>query len=167
MITPEYCQVMSGYNRWQNNSLRSHVKAMSAEELHEDRGVFFSSMMATLNHILWGDLLWIARFDGGADSGVDAKDNTTLTSTKEEWDRLRFLTDARIIEWANQLSAIDLIETVTWHSFSKNSDITQPLSLCVTHFFNHQIHHRGQVHSILTAMGRETIDSDLVFMPEG
>ncbi len=167
MITREYCQSMASYNRWQNNSLRSHVGAMDEEELRADRGLFFGSMMATLNHILWADLLWIARFDGGQESGVPAQDNTVMTETKAEWDRLRFATDGRILEWARRVKAVDLVETLTWYSNSQQREFHQPMGMCVTHMFNHQTHHRGQVHAVLTGLGRETMDTDLVFLPEG
>jgi len=166
MITPEYCQAMSRYNSWQNNSLKSHVDVMAEADLRADRGVFFRSITETLNHILWADLLWVARFYGGADSGFEAKDHTAVTSTKEEWDRLRSVTDRRIIEWADQLKPVDLAQTVSWYSASKDRDISKSLSMCVVHFFNHQTHHRGQVHAMLTGMGRKTMDTDLVFMPD-
>lgn len=166
MITPEYCQTMAAYNRWQNNSLRGHIQALSEEALYAERGAFFGSIFKTANHLLWGDLLWISRFDGGPDSGVEAKDHATLTATKADWDLLRFKTDGRIVEWALGLNAVDLVGNQTWYSGVKQAEMSVSTSLCITHFFNHQTHHRGQLHAMLTAAGRETMDTDLVFMPE-
>jgi len=157
---------MARYNKWQNNSLRSHVKAMTDADLTAERGAFFGSILKTANHLLWADLLWISRFDGGADSGVGPEANTEMTTTKADWDRLRFQTDGRIVEWARSLAAIDLVGDLTWYSGVKQTDFSVPTTRCITHFFNHQTHHRGQLHAMLTAAGRDTIDTDLVFMPE-
>ena len=66
MISPDYCLEMARYNQWQNNGLRKIVKAMSDEDLRADRGAFFGSILRTLNHVMWGDILWLARFDPDA-----------------------------------------------------------------------------------------------------
>ena len=55
---------------------------------------------------------------------------------------------------------------LTWFSGLKQAEVTMPMALCVTHFFNHQTHHRGQIHAMLTAAGVETGGTDVAFMPE-
>ena len=65
MITPEYCLLMARYNRWQNAELLKSLESMTDADLREDRGAFFGSIFRTVNHLLWGDTLWISRFDGG------------------------------------------------------------------------------------------------------
>jgi uncharacterized damage-inducible protein DinB len=157
---------MAQYNRWQNNGLRDIVKTMTEDELRLDRGAFFNSIFETMNHLLWGDMLWMSRFDGGEGPSVEAKDHIKLTSNKTEWDRLRFLTDGRIDLWADTLKSVDLTGDLTWYSGMRGKDITEPKSLCVVHFFNHQTHHRGQIHAMLTAAGHKPADTDLVLMSE-
>ncbi len=49
----------------------------------------------------------------------------------------------------------------TWYSGAAGRDFTRPRMLLVTHFFNHQTHHRGQAHAMLTAAGERTGDTDL------
>jgi uncharacterized damage-inducible protein DinB len=166
VITAQYCKTMAQYNRWQNNGLRSIVKVMDGDTLRQDRGAFFNSIFETLNHLLWGDILWMSRFDGGDGPSVEAADNTRLTPNKAEWDRLRFLTDGRIVEWAAGLKAIDLTGDLSWYSGVYDKHLSEPKALCVTHFFNHQTHHRGQIHAMLTAAGQTPQPTDLAFMSE-
>lgn len=166
MITAQYCQTMAQYNRWQNNGLRAAVKAMDDGNLREDRGAFFGSIFETLNHLLWGDMIWMSRLGAGEGPSVPAADHTRLTPNKTEWDRLRFLTDGRIIEWAAGLKTIDLAGNLTWYSAMKDAEMSDPKALCIMHFFNHQTHHRGQIHAMMTAAGQTLPDTDLAFMTE-
>ncbi len=166
MITPDYCRAMAAYNTWQNKSVRRCAEALSLAELTQDRGVFFGSLMGTLNHLLWGDVLWMSRFDGGDAPSTDIPSSTDFTPTLAEWAAERIRLDARIEEWARRLHAIDLTGDLTWFSGSINADVTRPKAVCVTHFFNHQTHHRGQIHAMLTAAGQSPDRTDLVFMPE-
>ena len=109
MITPEYCRTMARYNHWQNKAVTEVVEAMSAADMTEDRGAFFGSILGTLNHLLWADLVWMARLDAGDRPGVALADSPTFAPDVREWARLRFLADGRIREWALALDAIDLV----------------------------------------------------------
>ncbi|WP_268821593.1 DinB family protein [Octadecabacter dasysiphoniae] len=157
---------MAQYNRWQNNGLRDIVKTMDEDELRKDRGAFFKSISETMNHLLWGDMLWMSRFDGGDGPSVGPEKHAQLTPNKAEWDRLRFLTDGRIIQWAEGAKSVDLTGDLTWYSGMSGKDLSEPKSLCVVHFFNHQTHHRGQIHAMLTAAGHKPQDTDLAIMSE-
>jgi len=166
VITAQYCRTMAQYNQWQNNGLRDLVKKMSDEELQADRGAFFGSIFATMNHLLWGDLIWLSRFGVGEPPSVSADKHKEMTPNKSEWDRRRFLTDGQIKEWAASLKTIDLSGDLTWYSGMNKKDMTTPMGICVTHFFNHQTHHRGQIHAMMTSAGQKPIDTDLAFMAE-
>ncbi|MGJ8590197.1 MAG: DinB family protein [Yoonia sp.] len=166
MITPAYCQTMARYNAWQNTGLRAMIAEMDRDALYLDRGAFFGSIMGTLNHLLWGDTLWISWFDGGQGPDPSIKDSVDFTPTPAVWAAERFRMDARIKLWAERVSAIDLVGDLSWHSGAMSRDFTKPIALCVVQLFNHQTHHRGQVHAMLTAMGLKPNDTDLPFMPE-
>ena len=166
MITPEYCRTMARYNAWQNNGLREIIPAMDLEELIRDRGAFFGSIMKTLNHLLWADILWFSRFDGGHGSDLSGEEGLEMTPTPAVWAADRFRMDARITLWAESVSAIDLTGDLTWYSGMMKRDFTKPKALCIMQVFNHQTHHRGQVHAMLTAAGQTPADTDLPFMPE-
>ena len=139
---------------------------MNDDGLCKDRGAFFKSIFETVNHLLWGDMLWMSRFDGGVGPSVDASQHTQLTPDKAEWDRLRRLTDGRIVEWAGAVKSVDLTGDLTWFSGMMDKELSEPKPLCVTHFFNHQTHHRGQIHAMLTAAGQTLPDTDLSIMSE-
>lgn len=167
MISPEYCVTMARYNRWQNNGLRDIVKSMSEEDLRKDRGAFFGSIFGTLNHLLWGDTLWISRFDGGQSTDASIQDSVGFTRSATDWAAERFRVDGRISEWARTVASVDLVGDLHWYSGALGRDMTKPKAICVMQLFNHQTHHRGQVHAMLTAAGHKPNDTDLPFIPEG
>ena len=157
---------MARYNAWQNDGLREMIVTLDPVELRKKRGLFFGSIFGTLNHLLWGDTLWISRFDGGAGPDVPAEDHREMTPTPAAWAADRFRMDARITLWAQSVSAIDLTGDLSWYSGMASREMSKPKALCVMQLFNHQTHHRGQVHAALTAMGLHPNDTDLPFMPE-
>ncbi|WP_299983416.1 DinB family protein [uncultured Ruegeria sp.] len=166
MITGAYACEMARYSRWQNNQLKGFLRALPSEELARDRGAFFGSIMGTANHLLWGDWIWISRFDKGPGPGGGIPDSVSLCAGIADWMPLRDTIDARITRWANTLGDTELIGSFTWHSAAIEADVTKPFAQCVIHMFNHQTHHRGQLHQMLTEAGSEAPVSDLVFLPE-
>ncbi|MEO0939855.1 MAG: DinB family protein [Pseudomonadota bacterium] len=167
MITADYVRVMARYNAWQNQQLTLLLKEQPDEVLRMDRGAFFGSIFASLNHLLWGDRMWMSRFDTESqkpDGGI--ADSTALTPTFGVWSADRFKTDGRIKLWADRLKTVDLIGELRWYSGALGRDVSKPMTLCVAHMFNHQTHHRGQVHAMMTAAGLEAPVTDLFAMPE-
>ena len=165
MISPEYCRTMVRYNSWQNDGLRRIVTEMDRAELEADRGAFFGSILGTLNHLLWADLVWLGRFDGGPRPEGSIADSPSHTRNRAEWTTQRFQTDGRMRVWADKLTAVDLVGDLTYFSGATQAEVTKPTALCVIHFFNHQIHHRGQIHAMLTAAGKTPGPTDLILMP--
>ncbi len=166
MITPDYCRMMARYNAWQNTGLRRIVQAMPVADLDADRGAWFGSIRATLNHLLWADVLWMSRFDGGTAPEVGMRASGTLTPTIGVWQAERFRTDGRITLWAERLRALDLTGTLRFRWKIGGREVVKPKDQMVAHFFNHQTHHRGQVHAMLTAAGQRPGDTDLYFIDE-
>ena len=166
MISPAYVQEMAAYNAWQNKGLRREVLALDDATLTLDRGAFFGSIFGTLNHLLWGDMLWMSRFDGGEAQSPVIAQSVAYADTIADWAERRIATDQRIIDWAAATTEADLSGDVTWFSGSINAEVTKSRAVCVTHFFNHQTHHRGQIHAMVTAAGGTPDATDLVFMPK-
>lgn len=164
MIGTAYVQMMARYNAWQNAWLIDAVGSLSAHDLRADRGAFFGSVFGTLNHLLWGDQLWMSRFDGGPGPTTGIPHSGQTEKTLPTWKAARIRTDGRITNWANTVRPAALRGDLKWYSGSMGRDVTQPTAMCITHFFNHQTHHRGQIHAMLTAAGVKTSDTDLVFM---
>ncbi|WP_227269575.1 DinB family protein [Roseobacter weihaiensis] len=168
MIDPRYVQTMARYNSWQNNQLMPVLEAMSREEVTQDRGAFFGSLLATANHLLWGDTLWMSRFDPSVEAPkVGPEGHTTLHPTAASWAADRFRMDGKIRFWADGVRALDLKGDLSWYSGTLGGQMTKPMAMAVMQFFNHQTHHRGQLHAMLTAAGQKAPVSDLIFMPEG
>jgi uncharacterized damage-inducible protein DinB len=163
MIDPAYAQTLARYNRWQNDSLYAAAASLTDAQRRQDRGAFFASIHASLNHVLFGDAIWMSRFEGvarpeGVFPGTDFCD---------DWEKLqqqRAAMDGRIVAWADGLAAAALSGELSWVSRLQNTQIIKPFWLAVTHFFNHQTHHRGQVHAMLTAAGAKPRETDLIFM---
>ena len=166
LVFPEYCVAMACYNAWQNKQLRAVFETLSEVELRRNRKAFFGSLMKTANHLLWGDALWMSRFDGGSGPDVGPEQHVEFTPTPAVWSGERFRMDARILKWADSLHAVDLKGDLTWYSGALKQNISKPLSLCIVGFFNHQTHHRGQIHAMLTAAGATAPVTDLFIMPE-
>ncbi|MFW2541605.1 DinB family protein [Primorskyibacter sp. 2E107] len=166
MITPEYCVTMARYNGWQNRQLKALFDQMSPDELTQDRKSFFGSILNTANHLLWGDRIWIARLTGGTAPAGSIADSTGLTQDATAWGVERFRTDGALLRWAERVLAVELTGPLSWYSGVQGRAVEKPLALCVSHMFNHQTHHRGQIHAMLTAAGYEAPVSDLIFMPD-
>lgn len=166
MIDRDYCVTMARYNSWQNKQLTGFLEALDPAELTRDRGAFFGSILATISHLYWGDHMWMSRFDGGSKPTQSASESTTLFPTLAVWSAERFRMDGRIRIWAENLRSVDLAGDLIWYSGISGREMSKPMAMAVTHFFNHQTHHRGQVHAMLTAAGSKAPVSDLAFMPD-
>lgn len=162
MIDPAYCQLMAYYNAHQNNGVRRVVEGMPMEELTQDRGAFFGSIFGTLNHLLWADQLWLSRF---TDAKAPGPHSLAYMPTIAAWGAERFRTDGQITEWARHIQALDLTGDLTWQAVMDKTEYTEPKSVCVVHYFNHQTHHRGQVHAMLTAAGQTLPPTDIPTLP--
>ena len=165
MITPAYLQHMARYNRWQNGSIFSAADGLSDSDRRADRGAFFTSVHGTLSHLLWGDTIWMARFDGGEPPDVSIKDSAGWVPDWDDLKSRRHAMDARIIDWSAGVPPSAIDGNLEWFSGATQRHISQPKSVCLMQLFNHQTHHRGQVHAMLTAAGAKPDDTDLPFMP--
>lgn len=165
MITPEYIRTMAAYNAWQNKSVYTAAAGLSDEERRKERGAFFGSIHGTLNHILWGDEIWMSRFAGTPKpKAASIPDSPRQIEAFEDLRRERTSFDGVIAEWARSVDTKWLGGTLTWFSVAAGRDLSAPHALLVTHMFNHQTHHRGQVHAMLTAAGAKPDDTDLMLL---
>lgn len=167
MISRAYIDTMADYNRWQNDSLYGAASNLSDAERRADRGAFFGSIHATLSHLLWGDKIWLNRFGAeGAARKSSIADSIDEGTDWQEMVKERQALDQQIIAWAQGVDETALGGDLTWYSGAVDREVSRPLALLIIHFFNHQTHHRGQVHAMLTAAGQKPDDTDLPFKPE-
>jgi uncharacterized damage-inducible protein DinB len=163
MITLDHVRTMANYNRWQNGNLYDAADKLTDAQRKEPRGAFFGSIHATLNHLLWGDQIWMNRFANTPKPKVGIPQSVAQF---EDWDDLRRerqAFDSVIIDWAATLDPSWLEGDLTWFSGAAGREVTKPKWLLVTHLFNHQTHHRGQVHCMLTQCGVRPGVTDLPF----
>ncbi|WP_172294424.1 DinB family protein [Pseudoruegeria sp. HB172150] len=165
MITKEFCRTMARYNNWQNTNLIGAADKLDDMARVRDRGAFFGSIQGTLNHILWGDTIWMSRLAGWDKPDVGIVESPRFMPDWETYKEVRSKADARILAWALALQDKSLTGNLSWFSGALNSDVERPTWICVQHFFNHQTHHRGQVHALLTASGVKPGETDLFVMP--
>lgn len=163
MFTGTYPLLMAEYNRFMNEKIYAGAATLSDEERKRDRGAFFKSIHATLNHLLWGDRAWLGRL---------AARSYPVTPAGEElfadFDRLRAARaemDGDILTWARAVTPEVLATPMTWTSRMYGVTQTHPLWVQAVQMFNHQTHHRGQVHALLTSFGIDVGPTDVPVLP--
>ncbi|MCV6590517.1 MAG: DinB family protein [Marinobacterium sp.] len=169
-------RLMAQYNQWMNETLYTAASGLTAEQLSDNQGAFFGSILGTLNHLMVGDIIWLQRFaDHPADFAALANLhhipkpsalNATLFDDIEELQMQRELLDQLIIDWCDELQPEHLSHPLTYHN-TQGIASTRPFGLLVTHLFNHQTHHRGQVTTLLSQQGIDIAITDLLaLIPE-
>jgi len=164
--------LMAKYNQLMNQRIFEASGKLSITILNEDKGAFFKSIIKTLNHIMIGDILWLKRF---------MKHPTEYTSLKqvrgflsaEKLDQIlyddislfykeRKKLDKIIIEFCNELKEEDINNALSYENLKKEKHCKNFGSL-ILHIFLHQIHHRGQVTTLLS---QESINFGETDLPE-
>lgn len=165
-ITPGFVLTMARYNTWQNLNIYETACGLTDAQRSEDRGAFFQSIAQTLNHIVWADQMWLHRLYGTERPAAPTlAAGLTQFQTWQGLTDYRRLLDERIEGWAASLSADDIDGELGWLSGATGKAMTTRRSIAIAHMFNHQTHHRGQVHAILTGFGLKPGPTDLPFAP--
>ena len=164
MITASHSQLMAQYNEWMNSRLYALCATIPEAELRRDRGAFFKSIYASLNHIMYGDLAFMSRFTGNPAEVPDL--GRDLWGSFERMRNEREALDCRILDWSKSLTPEWLEQSLTYTSKIDGKTRTVPRWVLVTHMFNHETHHRGQVTTLLTQMGLDMGSTDIPFMSQ-
>ena len=163
VISLTYARTMETYSRWMNNRLYDCCAKLSDEERKRDVGAFFKSIHGTLNHLLLGDRIWLGRFTGEpfVVKSLDQELYSDFTQLRSE----RSATDIAISDWIASLSEAGLAGELSYMSLVSPKPRRYPLWVAVTHFFNHQTHHRGQLTTLLVQRGIDPGVTDLIWLP--
>ena len=153
-------EMLAAYNAWVNERLFAAAAQVPERDYRADHGVFFHSLHGTLNHLLLGDRIWMYRFTGEGEeprvlSGILYDDFGELREA-------RCVEDARILAYIAGLDDGALAGTIRYRSTRSPTELEQRLAPLLLHFFNHQTHHRGQAHAILTRLKGEAPSFDLL-----
>ncbi len=136
-------QFLARYNALANQRIYSACAELTDAERKQIRPAFFQSIHNTLNHIMVGDRLWMARFSGNkiASTGLD-------TILYENFDQLwenRQIEDTKIEDFFQKFDETRFDQTICYRNSAGNIH-DDPIDILIMHFFNHQTHHRGQIH---------------------
>jgi uncharacterized damage-inducible protein DinB len=167
MIAPGYVQRLARYNRWQNENVYGVADSLSDAERRRERGAFFGSIHKTLSHLLWADRIWMSRFTDVPSPGASIRESVSLYPDWAALRRERSAFDTVIVGWAEGLDPAWLEGDLTWFSGAAKREVTKPKWFLVTHLFNHQTHHRGQVTTLFSQLGIDVGVTDLsALIPE-
>jgi len=169
----DHIRLMARYNQWMNSGVYEAAATLTAEQLKEDRGAFFGSLLGTLNHIMVGDIIWLKRFaqhpaDLSALSEIrqlpsPAALNTILHDDFKQLEQIRRSLDEIILNWVMQLTSEHLSDELRYTN-TRGEVSSRNLGLLVSHFFNHQTHHRGQATTLLSQLGLDPGVTDLLML---
>jgi len=167
-MNQDHCRVLARYNSWMNEKLFAVAAQLADEQRKQDRGAFFKSIHATLNHLLVADRIWMGRFTGATlavdwigPGGIRSLDQE-LYQSFEELREQRKTTDGEIQQWVAVLSPEQLAAPLRYVRQGVMWEF--PLWWSVAHLFNHQTHHRGQVSTLLMQTGHDPGVTDLLAM---
>ena len=147
MDLPAYFRMIAGYNRVANERLFERCAQLDSVEYRKQRQGSFGSIHGLLNHILLGDRIWMARFEGKGHSTPPL--NTILFDGFSGLRSARIEEDTRIEVFFEHLEADFLCRSIRYTN-SQGKEYIEEAPVAVSHFFNHQTHHRGQVHVMLS-----------------
>lgn len=164
MITPDWVRMMAAYNAEMNRRLYAAASRLPEHARIHGRGAFWGSIHGTFCHLLWGDRMWMSRFAGWPKPDRGLRDSATLEPDFAALRAAREEADAGIIAWASAVDPAWLGGELRWFSGAAQREMRRSTAVLVTHFFNHQTHHRGQAHAMLTAAGEQTGDTDLMLV---
>jgi uncharacterized damage-inducible protein DinB len=152
-------QRMAAYNRWANARLYEAVGKLSTEAFAAPRSGFFPSLLKTLNHILVGDTVWMGRLDGTGSSvtSLDQILHAELAALRTA----RAAMDARIVAFVDAVAPARLEQDLVYRTVAGDPMTTQ-VGQVLAHFFNHQTHHRGQAHAMLSSTDVAPPSLDLI-----
>jgi len=157
----DHFEMFAAYNQWANGVIYGAARELSDDELNRNQGAFFGSMIGTLNHLLCADRIWMKRFTGEGDAPRAL--DTILHPRFDDLEAARCTEDERIIAWIAGLPQDKLAGNFSYTPITRPEPVTQKLGSALSHFFNHQAHHRGQCHMILTSLGKPSLTLDLVW----
>ncbi|PLP58652.1 damage-inducible protein DinB [Mesorhizobium loti] len=139
---------MAANNLWSNDRLYRAVTALKPGQFEAGRASFFPSIKATLNHILSVDLYYLDMVEEGG-VGLAVFDGWTDFEMPIKLAAVQAETDHRLMSFCEELTKPDLDRRVPTDR-GDDGIIPERIGDLLAHLFLHQIHHRGQVHAMLS-----------------
>lgn len=167
----EQYHALARYNSWMNARIYERAASLTDEERRRDLGAFFRSLHGTLNHLLLADRIWLGRFTGRPEDFTSKDAAGALIPFRSLGQELyadfaqlraeRAATDVQIERYCATLDA-EVLGAPLRYRLTSGAANDHPLWWALTHFFNHQTHHRGQASALLTRLGADVGVTDLI-----
>ena len=161
MIGPDYIRNMAAYGAEMNTRMFAAAARLDDAARRSDQGAFWGSLHGTLAHLLWGDMIWMSRFAGWPAPAVAQKESAALIKDFAELRHAREKFDAALLAWAGTVQDAWLDGEQSWFSGGAQREMRAPRRALLLHMFNHQVHHRGQAHALLTRLGEDVGVTDI------
>jgi uncharacterized damage-inducible protein DinB len=161
-MSKTHFEMLARYNRWANVRLYRMASALPDELYRKNVGAYFGSLHGTLNHLLAADRIWMRRLTGSGEH--PHKLNEIVVDDFPSLQVARKVEDERIVRFVGEME--ETLLKIPWeYQMLNGTPQRQPLGEILAHLFNHQTHHRGQAHMILTTLGiAEPHPLDLLLM---
>jgi len=143
--------MFANYNAWANARLYAAVAALPADAFRAETGAYFGSICGTLNHLLVTDRIWMRRLTGHGEA--PGRLDAILYADLPSLAFARTVEDQRICDWVESLGEAGVAGVLRYARVTTTDAIEQPVAEALAHLFNHQTHHRGQAHALVTRFG--------------
>ena len=171
MNAKHHFKLLARYNARINEQVYQVVEKLDCSILNRDSGTFFGSILGTLNHLLVGDLIWLSRFINHSECYVSLRRlkyypepkslNVKIYTDFEALRKTRKEVDQIIIDWIDETSEIDFDRSFTYKNAQGVRNVKN-FGEVLSHLFNHQTHHRGQVSTLLSQHGFDVGVTDYI-----
>lgn len=158
-----HVNLLAEYNRWMNGELFEVCARIPDSDRRRDMGAFFRSIHGTFNHLLLADRLWMGRLTD--EPFVVSSLAEELYADYDDLHRERRMEDQRILNWVAALTEIDLDREISYISAVDKKHRQFRMEDILLHLFHHQTHHRGQITTLISQLGHDFGETDLLFMP--
>jgi uncharacterized damage-inducible protein DinB len=158
-----YFQLMAHNNAWANERLLAACARLGDEAFAAPRVSFFPSLMLTLNHLLVVDWFYVDALEGGT-LGPDAWSDPAPCKTARELRAAQQTVDQRLMSFCESLTEDALGRSVKMHRGTRVQ--IDRIDRILLHLFQHQVHHRGQAHAMLSGTDIEPPQLDEFFVAE-
>lgn len=171
---------LAKYNQQMNVAVYAAAETLSDEKRKADAGAFFKSIHLTLNHILWADKNWLRRFiiaghgygrlTAGIYENIQDKISEHRFEVHSEFSALkqdRTGIDTKLLTWINEALTEERLQQVLHYRNARNEDMSRTFTDVLTHIFNHQTHHRGQITTLLSQQGVDIGVTDYIALSSG
>lgn len=158
MLALAQVQELFAYNAWANRRLFTALAALSAEDYTRDLKTSFGSLHGTLAHIVWGEELWLRRWQGApAPAVAQGRDLDSLDAALRRWEGI----DADRSAFLSSLGDAGLEAEIIVRP-SAGGEFRHRLRETLLHTVDHSTYHRGQLVAMLRQLGHTPPATGLV-----